>query len=134
MNHHRDELNGVSLALLSEAPNWQARYRQLIQWGSQIQPKPWLRKQEHRVPGCESATWLAHDEINKRFDFDSDSQIIKGLGALLLSLVDAHGVNGVELASVLESSGLRRHLSPSRSNGLLALMRRMEGLYTNEKI
>jgi cysteine desulfuration protein SufE len=115
-------------------PNWQDRYRFLIQLGRKLDPLPdAFRDEEHRVKGCTSNVWLASelsdgDPPRLRFRADSDAHIVKGLVALLLLIYQdktPEEALGVDARAILERLDLQAHLSPSRSNGLFAMVERI---------
>ena len=122
-----DDLTNVSLEKLSQSQSWQDKYRFLTRWGAQIKEKPELRQPEYLIKGCESAAWIQHEYNNDHhvFIFDSESRVIRGLGALLLSLINSK--TDTELASLhfknlLAEAGLEKRLTPSRSNGFRAIV------------
>jgi cysteine desulfuration protein SufE len=122
-----DDLSSVSLPELIATNNWQSQYRLITQWGKLIIQKPELRKPEYLVKGCEVSAWLAHSEANgvHYFAFDSDSRVINGLAVLLLAQVQYKTnieVSEVDFEQLLLSVGLEKHLTPSRNNGLHALI------------
>lgn len=123
-----DDFSTINLNQLRENRQWQAQYRVLMNWGSLIQPKPDLRRAEHKLKGCATDAWLAWQDGS--FYFDSDSRIINGLAALILS---QHQAGNGELKegdwqTMLRELGLTKHLSPSRNNGVHALISRMSEL------
>jgi cysteine desulfuration protein SufE len=114
--------------------NWQDRYRYLIQLGGKLEPLPEeLKVEEHRVKGCTSNVWLISepsydDPPRLRFRADSDAQIVKGLVALLMIMYSdrtPEEILGVDARSILDRLELQAHLSPSRSNGLFAMVERI---------
>lgn len=122
-----DDLSPFSLELLAAQLNWQSRYRLLMAWGQSIQLKTALRQAEHRVSACETQTWLAHWQEGEAhyFVMDSESKIVRGLGALLLLWF--HGKTTQEITEFdwrqsAEVLGLERHLTASRRNGFFALI------------
>ena len=122
-----DNLVSLSLADLLAINDWQGRYRQLLKWGALIQPKPSIRVDENKINGCESDTWLDWEcrQGLVFFVVDSDSRVVRGLGALLLVLVNgksAADIVGLNLDEVFLRLGLQQHLSPSRSNGFYAMV------------
>ena len=128
-----DDLNAVSIAELLAANNWQSQYRLITQWGKLIQPKPDLRTADNLLRGCETPAWLAHrcDNGIHYFSFDSDSRVINGLAALLLSQLQGRAsgdIAAVDFAALLTQVGLEKHLTPSRNNGLHAILRRARHL------
>lgn len=125
-----DDLSAVALPELIAANNWQAQYRLITQWGKLIQPKPAVRTAANLVRGCEVSAWLAHAQQAgvHRFAFDSDSRVINGLAVLLLSQVQGKTtleIRAVDFEQLLLSVGLEKHLTPSRNNGLHALLQKI---------
>lgn len=125
-----DDFSEVQLADLQQALGWQAKYKMLMAWGNRVQVKPWLRCDERRVPGCETALWLAHAEEGGHhwFAVDGESRIVKGLAVLLLAHINGQSrraIAALDLAGLLQTQGLEKHLSPSRSNGFHALVKRI---------
>lgn len=125
-----DDLDGLDLETLRAARGWQARYGLLLQWGDQrLAAKPEIRSEAHRVRGCETQAWLAHwQEGNRhRFAIDAESRVIKGLGVLLLLLIDGRSseqIAAIDLPATFAELGLTRHLSASRVNGFQSLVTR----------
>lgn len=122
-----DDLSSVSFFELRVTQNWQSQYRLITQWGKLINVKPELRRQDFLLRGCETQAWLAHAQSNgvHRFAFDSDSKVINGLAALLLSQVDnktTAEIHAVDFSQLLVEAGLEKHLTPSRNNGLRAIV------------
>ena len=125
-----EEFSQVSADALSAAGNWQAKYRLIMLWGKAIEPKPWLRRDEHRVRGCETSLWLRamHADDRWYFHLDGESRVIKGLAALVLAPLegtDCAGIDAAVLLDRLHAAGVSPHLSPSRNNGLRALINRL---------
>ena len=132
--YNLDDLSSVSLAELIATQNWQAQYRLITQWGKLIQPKPAIRTEENLLKGCEVSAWLAHTEENgtHSFAFDSDSRVINGLAVLLLSQVNRKTtaeINAIDFKKILLDVGLEKHLTPSRNNGLQAIITRIDNFY-----
>ncbi|WP_137885101.1 SufE family protein [Pseudomonas sp. 2FE] len=123
-----------ALQAFTQPGSWEQRARLLMQWGEQLQAlDDHQRSDEYRVPGCESQVWLigAAQDGHWQFRAASDARLIRGLLALLLARVN--GLSAAELATVdladwFTQLGLARHLSPSRSNGLNAVLQRMREL------
>ncbi|HOY22126.1 MAG TPA: SufE family protein [Cellvibrio sp.] len=126
-----DDLSSVSLQELIATNNWQSQYRLITQWGKLIQHKPELRNADNLVKGCEVSAWLAHKEEEgglHYFAFDSDSRVINGLAVLLLAQVQGKTtleVSELDFERLLLSVGLEKHLTPSRNNGLRAIIARV---------
>ena len=124
----------AALDTFSASLSWEQRARLLMQWGERLMPLPEDEKTDaHRVDGCESNVWLLADFSDGQWQFRaaSDARLIRGLVALLLSRVN--GLSAAELQTVdlnawFVQLGLSRQLSPSRSNGLNAVLQRMRQL------
>jgi cysteine desulfuration protein SufE len=123
-----------ALEAFQSAASWEQRARLLMQWGDRL---PALSDEEktdaNRVHGCESQVWLIGSLQDGHWQFaaSSDARLIRGLVALLLARVN--GLSAAELQQVdlpdwFNQLGLSRQLSPSRSNGLNAVLQRMREL------
>ncbi|MEJ2416693.1 MAG: aminotransferase class V-fold PLP-dependent enzyme [Exilibacterium sp.] len=125
-----DDFSGLHCAaILGRQNHWQQRYKELLKWGDYIHPKPDLRQPNWLVRGCESPAWLAHRVVDNRHQFavDSDSRIVRGLSVLLLSMIndrDTEILRVLDVEAEFATLGLDKYLSPSRSNGFRALLRR----------
>ncbi len=123
-----------ALATFAQAPGWEQRARLLMQWGERLEPlDDGERSAANRVAGCESQVWLVGERQNGRWHFRaaSDARLIRGLLAVLLARVnglDANELTQVDMADWFASLGLSRQLSPSRSNGMNAVLQRMREL------
>ncbi|WP_456025056.1 SufE family protein [Pseudomonas capeferrum] len=114
--------------------SWEQRARMLMQWGERL---PALADEDkvdaNLVQGCESLVWLVGRLENSHWQFaaSSDARMIRGLVALLLARVNglsAAQLQAVDLPDWFSQLGLSRQLSPSRSNGLNAVLQRMREL------
>lgn len=118
----------------ANCPGWEQRARLLMQWGERLEPLSDAERCEaNRVTGCESQVWLIGDKLDEHWHFraTSDARLIRGLLALLLVRVaglDTSALRGLDLADWFSQLGLQRQLSPSRSNGLNAVLQRMREL------
>ncbi len=129
----QDDLVSVSLDALIQADNWQAKYRLITDWGKLIAPKPAIRFEQYLVKGCETSAWLTHECIDGQhtFLFDSDSRVMNGLAALLLSQINhqsAHVLATIDVVDILQRAGLQKHLTPSRNNGFKRILARAREL------
>lgn len=111
--------------------DWTERYQYLIDLGRKLPPYPdALKTDERQVSGCQSLVWLDVQGDARRLDFRaiSDSSIVSGLIALLLRVYS--GRSAAEILATeprfIDAIGLARHLSPTRSNGLAAMLARIK--------
>ncbi len=107
--------------------DWSERYQYLIDLGRKLPPFPdALKTEENRLLGCQSLVWIVPRGDANRLDFDaiSDSAIVSGL--IFLALRVYSGRSAAEILSTtpdyIAEIGLAKHLSPTRSNGLAALL------------
>ncbi|MFJ2322915.1 SufE family protein [Pseudomonas sp. NPDC087817] len=123
-----------ALHTFQNAAGWEQRARLLMQFGDRLAPLNVLDKCEaNRVHGCESQVWLVGELRDGHWQFaaSSDARMIRGLVALLLLRVNglsADELQEVDLPDWFNQLGLSRQLSPSRSNGLNAVLQRMNEL------
>lgn len=124
----------VALDTFGAPQSWEQRARLLMQWGERM---PALsddeKSDEHLVSGCESKVWLVGEVIDEHWQFRaaSDARLIRGLVALLLARVNglaSEELREVDLSDWFQQLGLSRQLSPSRSNGLNAVLQKMREL------
>jgi cysteine desulfuration protein SufE len=112
--------------------DWTERYQYLIDLGKQLPPFPEACKtEEYRVHGCQSMVWLVPggDAAAMHFKATSDSAIVSGLIALVLRVYSdrpAHEIVATE-PTFITAIGLAKHLSPTRSNGLAAMLAKLKG-------
>jgi cysteine desulfuration protein SufE len=125
-----DEIRQAEAELVGEFQlfdNWVDRYQYIIDLGRQLPPFPdAARTEANKIKGCQSQVWLVTRRIGDRLEFDaiSDSAIVSGLIAILRRVY-----NGRRAADIVASRpdfiaglGLDQHLSPTRSNGLHAMI------------
>lgn len=118
--------------------DWTERYQYLIDLGKQLPPFPddW-KTEEYRVHGCQSMVWLvpSGDASRMHFNATSDSAIVSGLIALVLRVYS--GRSAAEIVATepafIQQIGLAKHLSPTRSNGLAAMLVKLKA-YAAEKL
>ncbi|BAU76230.1 SufE family protein [Metapseudomonas furukawaii] len=124
----------AALEAFTAAGSWEQRARLLMQWGERLDPLgDGERGDANRVHGCESQVWLVGERTDDRWRFRaaSDARLIRGLLAVLLARVNGMTeaeLAGVDLADWFNQLGLARQLSPSRSNGLNAVLKKMAEL------
>jgi cysteine desulfuration protein SufE len=124
----------TALQTFHNAAGWEQRARLLMQWGDRLPALSDVDKVDaNRVHGCESQVWLVGSLQDGHWQFtaSSDARLIRGLVALLLARVNglsAEELQQVDLPEWFDQLGLSRQLSPSRSNGLNAVLQRMREL------
>lgn len=111
--------------------DWMDKYEYLIDLGKQLETLPETAKtEENLIPGCQSRVWLdAKLEDNKIvFSADSDALITRGIVSLLVHIFSGHTPQEITEAdwSFIEEIGLKDHLSPTRANGLLSMIRQIQ--------
>ena len=107
--------------------DWSERYQYLIDLGRKLPPFPdELKTEQHRLLGCQSMVWIVVDGDARRLDFRaiSDSAIVSGLVFLALRVYSGRSAKEILATEpdYIAAIGLAKHLSPTRSNGLAALL------------
>lgn len=107
--------------------DWAERYQYLIDLGRKLPAfPPALQREEHRLHGCQSNVWIVDSQQGDRLYFaaKSDSAIVSGLIYLALRVYSGRSAEEIERTSAdyIGQIGLAQHLSPTRSNGLEALL------------
>lgn len=116
----------------ADIDDWMDRYSYIIDLGNALPEIDESKKTpSNLIEGCQSRVWLdAHlDEDGKvRFTADSDAIIVKGIISLLISVLDGHTPDEILNADLhfINDIGLGEHLSPTRSNGLLAMVKQIK--------
>ena len=110
--------------------DWMDKYQLLIDLGNEQAPLDEQYKTEQNlIDGCQSRVWLQADyeDGKMRFTAESDALIVKGIVALLIRVLSGHTPKEILDADLyfIEEIGLKEHLSPTRSNGLLAMVKQM---------
>jgi len=103
------------------------KYRYLIERGRRLDTRDGqTRREENLIRGCQSRVWIEVEARNGRLEIhgDSDAMIVRGIMALLLSVLDRQPAETVARADLyfIERTGLHAHLSPHRANGLAAMV------------
>ena len=110
--------------------DWMDKYQLLIDLGNEQAPLDERYKVESNlIDGCQSRVWLQADYADGIINFtaESDALIVKGIVALLIRVLSGHTPQEILDADLyfIEQIGLKEHLSPTRSNGLLAMVKQM---------
>lgn len=126
-----NEIQDEIIQEFADFDDWMDRYQLLIDLGSS-QPKldDKYKTEQNLIDGCQSRVWLQADMKDGllHFQAESDALIVKGIVALLVRVLSDHTPEEILRADLyfIESIGLREHLSPTRSNGLLSMLRQMK--------
>lgn len=128
-----NNLNEIQKEIVEEFSvfeDWLDKYNYLVELGNDLpELDPAYRTSEYLINGCQSKVWLHAEMVNGKLEFkaDSDAIIVRGIVALLVKIL-----SGRTPSEILENElffiddiGLRQNLSPTRSNGLLAMVKKM---------
>lgn len=127
INEKQDEL----IDELSGLDDWMDRYSYIIDLGNQLPAiDESLKTPSHLIEGCQSRVWLdarLSPEGKVEFTADSDAIIVKGIISMLIDVLNGHTPQEILDADLyfIDRIGLSEHLSPTRSNGLLAMVKQM---------
>ena len=125
-----NEIQDEIIEEFSSFDDWMDKYQLLIDLGSDQEPLPEQYKTEQNpIDGCQSRVWLQADYEDGVINFraESDALIVKGIVTLLIRVLSGHTPQEILDADLyfISRIGLREHLSPTRSNGLLAMVKQM---------
>ena len=126
-----NELQDKVVEEFSELTDWMDKYQILIELGNELEPLDEKYKTEKNIiDGCQSRVWLQCDIVDGQLVFtaDSDALITKGIIALLIRVISNHIPQEIIDAEFyfIDRIGLRQHLSPTRSNGLLSMVKQIK--------
>ena len=114
--------------------DWEDKYRYLIELGDNLPPFDEADKTDaNKVEGCMSQVWFVYRKDGDKYVFNatSDAHIVRGLEAVLLTLVNgktATEIQALDLAADFRRLGLEEHISPTRRNGFFAMIERIRHL------
>lgn len=114
--------------------DWEQRYQYIIDLGKQLPPLAEEHKQDlNKVRGCQSNVWMVSEEHDGRLSFkvDSDAVIVQGLLAVVLAAYDNKTraeIQTFDIDAYFAQLDLERHISPTRGNGLRAIVAKIQGL------
>ncbi|MDE6262055.1 MAG: SufE family protein [Muribaculaceae bacterium] len=117
---------------MSEIDDWMDRYGYIIDLGNQLPPiDEKYKTPQHLIEGCQSRVWInaeKNDEGKIIFTADSDAIIVKGIISMLIQVLSNQTPDDILNADLyfIDKIGLSEHLSPTRSNGLLAMVKQMQ--------
>ncbi len=125
-----NELQDEVIDEFSDFDDWMDKYQLLIDLGNGQEPLDEKYKTEQNlIDGCQSRVWLQADWVEGKiiFQAESDALIVKGIIALLIKVLSGHTPDEILDADLyfIDRIGLKEHLSPTRSNGLLAMVKQM---------
>lgn len=126
INEAQDEV----IEEFSDFTDWMDKYQLLIDLGNEQQPlNQKYKTEDNLIDGCQSRVWLQADYRDGRIYFtaESDALIVKGIIALLIRVLSGHTPQEILDADLyfIDRIGLKDHLSPTRSNGLLAMVKQI---------
>ena len=125
-----NELQDEVITEFSDFDDWMDRYQLLIDLGNEQEPLDEKYKTEQNlIEGCQSRVWLQADEEDGKviLKAESDALIVKGIISLLMKVLSGHTPDEILNADLyfIDKIGLKEHLSPTRSNGLLSMVKQM---------
>jgi cysteine desulfuration protein SufE len=126
-----DEIQNEIIENFDFFEDWDEKYGHIIEMGKELAPLDVAFKTEDNIiKGCQSQVWL-HAQVDKGnlvFAADSDAIIVKGLVAMLLKVFSNHTPDDIMNADIyfMEKIGMAQHLSPTRSNGLVAMVKQIK--------
>ena len=126
-----NEIQDEIIAEFNDFDDWMDRYQLLIDMGSEQEPlEEQYKTEQNLIDGCQSRVWLQADFLDGMVHFraESDALIVKGIVALLVRVLSDHTPQEILDADLyfIDRIGLREHLSPTRSNGLGAMLKQMK--------
>ena len=126
-----NEIQDEIIEEFSGFDDWMDKYQLLIDLGNEQEPLDDKYKTEQNlIDGCQSRVWLQADLVDGNIHFiaESDALIVKGIVALLIRVLSDHTPQEILDADLyfIEEIGLKEHLSPTRSNGLLAMVKQIK--------
>ncbi|HJC98906.1 MULTISPECIES: SufE family protein [Bacteroidaceae] len=125
-----NELQDEVIEEFSDFDDWMDKYQLLIDLGNEQEPLDEKYKTEQNlIDGCQSRVWLQADLVDGKivFQAESDALIVKGIIALLIKVLSGHTPDEILNSDLyfIDKIGLKEHLSPTRSNGLLAMVKQI---------
>ncbi len=110
--------------------DWMDKYALLIDLGNSLEPiDEKYKAPEYLIEGCQSRVWLQADYVDGKIIFkgESDAVIVKGIVSLLIQVLSNHTPHEILNADLyfIDKIGLKEHLSPTRSNGLVSMVKQM---------
>ncbi len=134
-----DELQKEVIEDFSGFDDWMDKYQMLIDLGNDLDVlNDKYKTEQNLIDGCQSRVWLQCDYVDGKLVFtaDSDALIVKGIIALLIHVISNHTPQEILDSDFyfIEKIGLREHLSPTRSNGLVSMIKQIKAYALTYKI
>lgn len=125
-----NDIQNRIISEFSDIDDWMDRYAYIIDLGNALPPiDPSFKTTQYLIEGCQSRVWLNADLVDGKVHYtaDSDAIIVKGIISLLIEVLDNHTPDEILNADLyfIDRIGLSEHLSPTRSNGLVAMVKQM---------
>jgi cysteine desulfuration protein SufE len=126
-----NEIQDEIIEEFSGFDDWMDKYQLLIDLGNEQEPlEEKFKTEQNLIDGCQSRVWLVADLVEGKvihFKAESDALIVKGIVSLLIRVLSDHTPQEILDAELyfIDEIGLKEHLSPTRSNGLLAMVKQM---------
>lgn len=126
-----NEIQDEIIEEFQDLTDWMDRYAYIIELGNTLPPLPEnLKTPENLIEGCQSRVWIYANldpEGKIIYEADSDALIVKGIVALLLRVLSGHTPDEILNSDLyfIDKIGLSTHLSPTRSNGLVSMVKQM---------
>lgn len=126
-----NEIQDQIIADFNQFDDWMDKYALLIDMGNSLEPL----SEKYKIPqniieGCQSRVWLNAEFVDGKviFEGESDAILVKGIVALLIQVLSGQTPDAIINSDLyfIEKIGLKEHLSPTRSNGLLAMLKQMK--------
>ncbi len=127
-----EQLQQEVIEEFNDYDDWMDKYQLLIDLGSEQEALPEKYKTESNlIDGCQSRVWLQADLTDEgkiHFQAESEALIVKGIVTLIIRVLSDHTPDEILESDLhfIEAIGLKEHLSPTRSNGLLAMLKQMK--------
>jgi cysteine desulfuration protein SufE len=126
-----NEIQDEIIEEFSVFDDWMDKYALLIETGNELPPlAPQYKIENNLIEGCQSRVWFQanYEDGKVIFSGESDAVIVKGIVSLLIKVLSGHTPDEILNADLyfIETIGLKEHLSPTRSNGLVAMLKQMK--------
>ncbi|GHT40378.1 Fe-S metabolism protein SufE [Bacteroidia bacterium] len=126
-----DQIQDEIIAEFAAFDDWMDKYSLLIEMGNELPPlNAACKTPSNLIEGCQSRVWLQADYVDGKvlFQGESDAVIVKGIVSLLIRVLSGHTPDEILNADLrfVEAIGLKEHLSPTRSNGLVSMLKQLK--------